>query len=76
MLWMRSARKLQRTNESAQEIRNVTEIIAGISNQTNLLALNASIEAARAGENGKRLRSCSRADKRACRPVKRVNRAH
>lgn len=43
----------ERTNESAQEIRKVTEIIAGISNQTNLLALNASIEAARAGENGK-----------------------
>ena len=43
----------ERTNESAQEIRNVTEIIAGISNQTNLLALNASIEAARAGENGR-----------------------
>ena len=43
----------ERTNASAQEIRKVTEIIAGISNQTNLLALNASIEAARAGENGK-----------------------
>lgn len=46
-------KETQRTNESAQEIRKVTEIIAGISNQTNLLALNASIEAARAGENGK-----------------------
>ncbi len=43
----------QKTNESVQEIRNVTEIIAGISNQTNLLALNASIEAARAGEHGR-----------------------
>lgn len=42
-----------KTNESVQEIRKVTEIIAGISNQTNLLALNASIEAARAGEQGK-----------------------
>ena len=41
------------TNQSAQQIRTVTEIITGISNQTNLLALNASIEAARAGENGK-----------------------
>ncbi len=39
------------TNQSAQEIRTATEIIAGISNQTNLLALNASIEAARAGGN-------------------------
>lgn len=42
----------QKTNQSVQEIRTVTEIIAGISNQTNLLALNASIEAARAGEHG------------------------
>lgn len=42
-----------KTNESVQEIRKVTEIIAGISSQTNLLALNASIEAARAGEQGK-----------------------
>ena len=41
------------TNQSAQEIRTATEIIAGISNQTNLLALNASIEAARAGEHGR-----------------------
>lgn len=43
----------QKTNQSVQEIRSVTEIIANISHQTNLLALNASIEAARAGENGK-----------------------
>ncbi|MDE7476813.1 MAG: chemotaxis protein, partial [Lachnospiraceae bacterium] len=42
-----------RTNQSAQQIRTATEIIAGISSQTNLLALNASIEAARAGEHGK-----------------------
>lgn len=41
------------TNQSAQKIRQATEIIAGISNQTNLLALNASIEAARAGEHGR-----------------------
>ena len=47
------SKETQRKNESAQEIRKVTEIIAGISNQTNLLALNASIEAARAGENGR-----------------------
>ncbi len=40
------------TNQSAQQIRTATEIIAGISAQTNLLALNASIEAARAGEHG------------------------
>ncbi len=41
------------TNQSAQQIRSATEIIAGISAQTNLLALNASIEAARAGEHGR-----------------------
>ena len=41
------------TNDSAQQIQTVTDIIADISNQTNLLALNASIEAARAGEHGK-----------------------
>lgn len=43
----------EKTNSSVQEIRTVTEIIAGISSQTNLLALNASIEAARAGEHGR-----------------------
>lgn len=43
----------ERTNQSAQQIRTATDIIAGISNQTNLLALNASIEAARAGEHGR-----------------------
>lgn len=46
-------RQTDLTNQSAQQIRTATEIIAGISSQTNLLALNASIEAARAGEHGK-----------------------
>lgn len=41
------------TNQSAFQIQQVTDIIAGIAKQTNLLALNASIEAARAGEQGK-----------------------
>ncbi|MCI9420147.1 MAG: methyl-accepting chemotaxis protein [Eubacterium sp.] len=41
------------TNQSAQKIREATELITDIAGQTNLLSLNASIEAARAGENGK-----------------------
>ena len=41
------------TNDSAQEIREATELITDIAYQTNLLSLNASIEAARAGENGR-----------------------
>lgn len=41
------------TNQSAQQIREATELITDIAAQTNLLSLNASIEAARAGENGR-----------------------
>lgn len=41
------------TNQSAQKIREATELITNIAGKTNLLSLNASIEAARAGENGK-----------------------
>ena len=40
-------------NQSAQQIREATELITDIAAQTNLLSLNASIEAARAGENGR-----------------------
>lgn len=39
-------------NTSAEEIRDITNVITNIAEQTNLLALNASIEAARAGEMG------------------------
>lgn len=38
---------------AAEQVGNVTKIIAEIAAQTNLLALNATIEAARAGEAGK-----------------------
>lgn len=39
--------------QKTQAVRDVADIIFGISKQTNLLALNASIESARAGEAGK-----------------------
>ncbi|WP_313134102.1 methyl-accepting chemotaxis protein [Anaerocolumna sp.] len=41
------------TNESAEKIKNASQMIRNIAGQTNLLALNAAIEAARAGEAGK-----------------------
>lgn len=40
-------------NISMERIREITDVITGITEQTNLLALNASIEAARAGEAGR-----------------------
>ena len=43
----------QKLNTKVDEVKEIIDVIVGISNQTNLLALNASIEAARAGEAGK-----------------------
>ncbi len=41
------------TNQSAQKIKEATNLITSIAEETNLLSLNASIEAARAGEQGR-----------------------
>jgi methyl-accepting chemotaxis protein len=44
---------IDQSDNSAQQISQITEAIATIAEQTNLLALNAAIEAARAGEAGR-----------------------
>lgn len=44
---------VRRLEKNAQEINEITNLVADIAEQTNLLALNASIEAARAGEHGR-----------------------
>ena len=50
---MSSADVVAKLGESSQQIGQIIEAIAAISDQTNLLALNAAIEAARAGEHGR-----------------------
>lgn len=49
----RSLEEEKKKAEAVLRIKELSEMILGISDQTNLLALNASIEAARAGEAGK-----------------------
>ncbi len=44
--------EIESLSVKAENIKEVTNVIAKIAQQTNLLALNASIEAARAGEHG------------------------
>lgn len=41
------------TNDSAEKIKEATQLITSIADETGLLSLNATIEAARAGESGR-----------------------
>ena len=44
---------IDKVNERASKISEITGVIEGIAFQTNILALNAAVEAARAGEQGR-----------------------
>jgi methyl-accepting chemotaxis protein len=48
-----SLKMVNRLEEQARQINEITGLVGDIAEQTNLLALNASIEAARAGEHGR-----------------------
>lgn len=45
--------QLNRLTFSAEEVKQIVNVVSSIADQTNLLALNAAIEAARAGEYGR-----------------------
>lgn len=51
--YTQTSKQVQAVLRSMEEIKEITDLIAGVADQTNLLALNAAIEAARAGDQGK-----------------------